>query len=91
MSETCNTPNCKPWWKSRTLRVNALAAALIAVELQFQLLRPLLGEATYSALAITLAAVNGFLRVITRMPLSWQMPQYPPQLPPRDQHDTEDA
>lgn len=55
----------KPWWKSKTLRFNALVAALAALEASASLLQPLLGEAVYPVLVVVLTIGNAVLRVIT--------------------------
>ncbi len=55
----------KPWWKSRTMIVNALAAALVALEANTGLLQPLLPMNFYAVLAALLPVVNAALRVIT--------------------------
>ncbi|NMG29343.1 hypothetical protein [Aromatoleum evansii] len=57
--------NRKPWWRSKTLRVNAIAAALVAFEASFGLLQPLLPVNFYSAIAVALPVVNAVLRVVT--------------------------
>ncbi len=59
----------KPWWKSRTLRLNAAAAALAAMEANTGLLQPLLPVNFYEALVVALAVGNAVLRVITTRPL----------------------
>lgn len=55
----------KPFWQSRTLLVNALAAALVALEANTGLLQPLLPVNFYAALAALLPVINAGLRVIT--------------------------
>lgn len=59
----------KPWWQSRTLRLNAAAAALIALEAQFSLLQPYLPGNVYAWLAVGLTMANAALRVITVVPI----------------------
>lgn len=59
----------KPWWKSRTLRLNAAAAALAALEANTGLLQPLLPVNFYEALVVALAVGNAVLRVITSQPI----------------------
>lgn len=59
----------KPWWKSRTLRLNAAAAALAAMEANTGLLQPLLPVNFYEALVVALAVGNAVLRVITTQPI----------------------
>lgn len=60
----------KPWYQSKTLWFNALVAALAALEASASALAPLLGEATYPLLVVTLAAGNAMLRTITSEGLS---------------------
>lgn len=55
----------KPWWRSKTLQVNALAAALVAFEASSGLLQPLLPVNLYTAIAVSLPVINAWLRVIT--------------------------
>ena len=55
----------KPWYKSRTLIVNAAVAALAAFELVSGLLQPFLSVNVFTAVAVGLPVVNAILRVIT--------------------------
>lgn len=55
----------KPWWQSRTLQVNAVAAMLVALEAGTGILQPLLPVNLYTAMAVGLPIVNALLRVIT--------------------------
>lgn len=55
----------KPWWKSKTLIVNAAAAALIAAEANLQIIQPLLPVNFYALAAAALPVVNAILRVVT--------------------------
>lgn len=55
----------KAWWKSKTLWVNAVVAALVALEAVTGLLKPYVGDAFYAAIAVALPIVNAMLRVIT--------------------------
>ena len=55
----------KPWYKSRTLIVNAAVAALAAFELVSGLLQPFLSVNVFTAIAVGLPVVNAILRVIT--------------------------
>lgn len=59
----------KPWYKSKTIRTNILAAVLVAVEAKFQVFKPMLGEHTYELALFTLTMVNVALRVITTQPV----------------------
>lgn len=60
----------KPWWRSRTLWLNAIAVALIALEARFELLQPLLPVNVYALFATALPVVNAVLRLITSTALS---------------------
>ena len=55
----------KPWYKSRTLIVNAAVAALAAFELVSGLLQPFLPVNVFTAVAVGLPVINAVLRVIT--------------------------
>lgn len=59
----------KAWWKSRTIRLNAIAAGLVALEAGTGLLQPHLPINFYTALAVGLPVLNAMLRVITSQPL----------------------
>lgn len=59
----------KPWWKSKTLLLNLLAAALLAAEPQFHLLQSVLPGNVYAVLAIALTVANAMLRVVTSQPV----------------------
>lgn len=63
-------PAPKPWWRSRTLLVNAAVLALAAAETQLQVLQPLMPVNVYSLIAFALPVVNALLRVITVQPLT---------------------
>lgn len=56
---------CKHWAKSRTLWVNAGAAALVALEAGTGMLQPHLPVNLYTAVAIGLPVINAALRVLT--------------------------
>jgi hypothetical protein len=55
----------KPWHQSRTLRLNAIAAGLIALEAGTGALQPHLPVNFYTALAVGLPILNAMLRVVT--------------------------
>jgi NAD(P)H-hydrate repair Nnr-like enzyme with NAD(P)H-hydrate dehydratase domain len=55
----------KPWWKSKTLWVNAMVAALAAFEAGTGLLQPLLPANVYAVIAFLLPAINAVLRIVT--------------------------
>jgi hypothetical protein len=60
----------KCWWKSRTIRVNALAAGLVALEAGTGLLQPILPVNFYAVVAVVLPVVNAVLRVVTKQALT---------------------
>jgi hypothetical protein len=55
----------KPWYLSKTLWVNALCAALIALEAASGLLQPHLPANFYLIMAVALPIINAVLRVVT--------------------------
>lgn len=56
----------KPWYTSKTLIINALAAALATLEASTGILKPVLGNGgLYVALAVGLPVVNAVLRAVT--------------------------
>ncbi len=55
----------KKWYESKTLWVNALAAALVALEAGAGLLQPYVPVNIYAAIAVALPVVNAVLRVVT--------------------------
>jgi hypothetical protein len=59
------TAATKPWYRSRTILVNAGVAALVALEAVSGLLQPHLPVNFYTAIAVGLPVVNAILRVVT--------------------------
>lgn len=55
----------KHWWKSKTIWVNVLAAAVAVAVENVAILRPLLPDNYYAIVAFVLPLVNVMLRVIT--------------------------
>lgn len=55
----------KCWWKSRTLRVNAIVLALTAAEAKLNLLQGVLPGGLYAWVAFGLPVINGVLRFVT--------------------------
>lgn len=55
----------KPKYKSRTLWLNAIAAALVAFEAGFGLVQPYLAANIYAVAMIALAVLNAVLRTVT--------------------------
>lgn len=60
----------KPWWKSKTIRVNAVVAGLVALEAGTGLLQPVLPVNFYTAVAVLLPVINAVLRVVTTQALT---------------------
>jgi hypothetical protein len=59
------TTTIKPWWQSRTLLLNALAAGLVTLEASTGLLQPHLPVNLYTAVAVGLPVLNAMLRIVT--------------------------
>jgi hypothetical protein len=60
----------KPWYKSKTIILNAAVAGLVALEAGTGMLQPHLPMNVYTAIAVGLPILNGILRVITTSPVS---------------------
>ena len=60
----------KPWYTSKTIIVNAIAAALVALEAGTGLLQPYLHGNFYATIAVGLPVVNAILRVVTTATLT---------------------
>lgn len=58
-------PTLKKWWKSKTLWINAIVGALVALEGVTGFLQPHLPMNLYAAVAVALPVVNAILRVVT--------------------------
>lgn len=57
--------NTKPWYHSRMLWVNALAAVLLVIEQQLGLIKPFMRAETYAAFSLAVMSINAVLRVFT--------------------------
>lgn len=55
----------KPWYRSRTLWINAVAAGLVMLEAKTDALQPLLPVNFYAALSVLLPVMNAVLRCVT--------------------------
>ena len=55
----------KVWWKSKTLWVNAIVAALVATEAVTGVMQPYVAEKFYAAVAVFLPIINAVMRVVT--------------------------
>lgn len=67
----------KPWWQSKTLWLNAIAAGLVALD---AVLGPLIKDhttAVYVGLSIFLAIANAMLRVITTQAITTEQKTQP--------------
>ena len=60
----------KPWYTSKTIIVNAIVAAMVALEAGTGLLQPHLPGNFYAIIAVGLPVVNVVLRVITTTALA---------------------
>lgn len=60
----------KPWYTSKTLWVNALVAALAALEAGTGVLQPFLPANFYAMVAVGLPVVNAVLRIVTTQGLA---------------------
>ena len=60
----------KPWYTSKTIIVNAIVAALVALETGTGLLQAYLPANFYTIIAVGLPVVNAVLRVITTTALT---------------------
>ena len=60
----------KPWYTSKTIIVNAIVAALVALEAGTGLLQAYLPANFYTIIAVGLPVVNAVLRVITTTALT---------------------
>ena len=60
----------KPWYTSKTIIVNAIVAAMVALEAGTGLLQPHLPGNFYAIIAVGLPVVNAVLRVITATALT---------------------
>jgi hypothetical protein len=60
----------KPWYMSKTLWVNTIVAALVALEAGTGLLQPYFPGNFYTIIAVGLPVVNAILRVITTTALT---------------------
>lgn len=59
----------KPWWQSKTVWLNLISALLLALELKFDLLQPLVPGNVYAWMSVAITVANGILRVVTAAPL----------------------
>lgn len=60
----------KPWWQSKTLIINAIAAALVALEAGTGMLKPYLPDNFYVMVAVGLPIINSIMRVVTTQGLN---------------------
>ena len=60
----------KPWYTSKTIIVNAIVAALVALEAGTGLLQPYLPGNFYTLIAVGLPVVNAILRAISTTALT---------------------
>lgn len=55
----------KVWWKSKTLWINAIVGALVALQAVSGALQPVVSAHFYALVAVGLPIINAVLRVIT--------------------------
>lgn len=60
----------KPWWQSKTLWANTIAAALVALEANMGVLQPHVPVNVYALFAFALPIVNAALRIVTSQGLT---------------------
>jgi len=60
-----STRQPKPWYKSKTLWLNAIAAGLMVIEANFHLMQGQVGDKAYVASVGVLAFLNMILRAVT--------------------------
>lgn len=60
----------KAWYQSKTLWVNAIVAALAALEVGTGILQPFLPANFYAMIAVGLPVVNAVLRIVTTQGLA---------------------
>lgn len=61
----------KKWYQSKTIVVNAIVAALAALEAGTGLLQQFLPANFYAMVAVGLPVINAILRVVTSQPIAW--------------------
>ena len=74
----------KPWWRSKTVWINVLAATFLVATDNLPVLQGLLPEAMYKRAIFALPIINLWLRVVSSKGLSFK-----PQLPDgqEEKHD----
>ena len=60
----------KPWWQSRTIRLNVAVVVLAVAESQLNIIQPLLPVNFYAAVAFALPIINAAMRIITTQAVS---------------------
>lgn len=59
----------KPWYKSKTILVNAAVAGLVALEASTGVLKGVVADNFYTVIAVALPVINAMLRIITTQPI----------------------
>ena len=62
----------KKWYKSKTIWLNVIVGALVALESTTSYLQGYIQEKFYIAIAIGLPVVNAMLRSVTNQPISYR-------------------
>jgi len=60
----------KPWWRSKTMLFNMVAAALIAVEMNLPGLQSFIEPELYAYLLMGINIINVLLRAVTKSPVT---------------------
>ena len=60
----------KPWYQSRTIMLNIVAALLVAIQALTGALQPLLPVDIYQTIAAGLPVANAVLRLLTETPVT---------------------
>ncbi len=63
-------PPAKPWWKSRTLWLNAAVLTFAALEAGLQVLQPWMPVNVFAVVALALPVLNMVLRTVTTTAVS---------------------
>jgi hypothetical protein len=81
MSDQEKKPECKPWWQSRTIWLNAAVAAVAIVEASSEALKPVLPPEAMGGLLAAVAVANVVLRAVSGQPVAFKKPPVSPKSP----------
>lgn len=65
-----NETTTKPWWHSKVLWLNVIAAALMSLEATWGSLQPMLPFNFWTGMTVGLPIINAMLRVLTTQALT---------------------